>query len=97
MLYCSCILTAFHFFYFLFTTYAQYYFYMCMSQETSSHFAKYFCDTYSEYITPCAVVTYATFDAIWVMPLRLRTLHSWATVWTGRVDNTTDNSQEEIG
>jgi hypothetical protein len=28
----------------------------------SLRFAKYFCDTYSEYITPCAVMTYAMFD-----------------------------------
>jgi hypothetical protein len=39
------------------------YFYTHMSRVTSSHFAKYFCDTYSEYITPCVVVTYATPDA----------------------------------
>jgi hypothetical protein len=31
---------------------------------TSSQFAKYFCDTYSKYITPCTVMTYATSDAI---------------------------------
>jgi hypothetical protein len=35
-----------------------------MSRVTSSHFAKYFYDTYSEYITPCVVMTYATSDAI---------------------------------
>jgi hypothetical protein len=33
-----------------------------MSQVTSSHFAKYFCDTYFEYITPCMVMTYAMSD-----------------------------------
>jgi hypothetical protein len=43
------------------------YFYTHMSRVTSSHFTKYFCDTYSEYITPCAVMTYATPDAIRVM------------------------------
>jgi hypothetical protein len=32
-----------------------------------------------------------------VMPLRLRTLRSWATVWSDRVDNTADNLQDEIG
>jgi hypothetical protein len=42
-------------------------------------------------------MTYAMSDAIWAMPPRLRTLRSWATVWSDRVDNTTDNSQEEIG
>jgi hypothetical protein len=31
-----------------------------MSRVTSSYFAKYFCDTYFEYITPCIVMTYAT-------------------------------------
>jgi hypothetical protein len=35
---------------------------MPMSQVTSSHFAKYFCGTYFEYITPCTVMTYATSD-----------------------------------
>jgi hypothetical protein len=45
------------------------YFYTHMSWVTSSHFAKYFCDTYSKYITPCAVMTYATPDAIRVMHL----------------------------
>jgi hypothetical protein len=40
------------------------YFYMHMSRVTSSHFAKYFYDTYSEYITPCAVMIYTTPDAI---------------------------------
>jgi hypothetical protein len=48
-------------------------FYMGMSQVTSSHFAMYFCDTYSEYITPCTIMTYATSDAIQVTPPRLRT------------------------
>jgi hypothetical protein len=42
---------------------------MRMSQVTSSRFAKYFCDTYFEYITPCMVMTYATSDAIRVTPL----------------------------
>jgi hypothetical protein len=42
------------------------FFYMYMSRVTSSHFTKYFCDTYSEYITQCAVMTYATPDAIQV-------------------------------
>jgi hypothetical protein len=69
-------------FYFLFTAYVQYYFYMCMSQVTSSHFARYFCDTYPEYITPCTIMTYAMSDAIWVMPLQLRTLRLRATVWS---------------
>jgi hypothetical protein len=50
-----------------------------MSQVTSSHFAKYFCYTYFEFITPCTVVTYATSDAIRVMPPWLRTR---ATVWS---------------
>jgi hypothetical protein len=70
---------------------------MLMSRVTSSHFAKYFCNICSEYITPCTVMTYATFDAIWVMPLRLRTLRSRATVWSDSVDNMMDNSQEKIG
>jgi hypothetical protein len=67
MLYCSymnCMLVLLIFI----TAYAQYYFYMRMRQVTSSHFAKYFCDTCSEYITPCTVMAYATFDAIWVTP-----------------------------
>jgi hypothetical protein len=34
---------------------------------TNSYFANYFCDTYSEYITPCTVMTYATLYAIRVM------------------------------
>jgi hypothetical protein len=41
-------------------------------------------------------MTYATSDAIWVTPPRLRTPCSQATVWSGRVDNTTNVSQEEI-
>jgi hypothetical protein len=41
-------------------------------------------------------MTYTTSGAIWVMPPRLRTLRSWTTVSTDRVDNTMDNSQEEI-
>jgi hypothetical protein len=63
---------------------------------TSSYFIKYIYDTYSEYITPCTVMTYTTSGAIWVMPPRLRTLRSWTTVSTDRVDNTMDNSQEKI-
>jgi hypothetical protein len=59
MLYCSYFLTAWQFFLIL-TAYVQYNFYMRISQVTSSHFAKYFCDTYSEYITPCAVMTYGS-------------------------------------
>jgi hypothetical protein len=47
------------------------YFYTHMSRVTSSHFAKYFCDTYSEYITACAVMTYAMPDAIQVTHLTL--------------------------
>jgi hypothetical protein len=47
-----------------------------MSRVTSSHFAKYFCDMYSEYITPCVVMIDVTSDAIQVMPLRLHTLRS---------------------
>jgi hypothetical protein len=82
---------------FLLTAYVQYNFYMCMSQVASSYFAKYFCDIYSKYITPCVLMTYATFDVIWVTPPRLRTLCSQATVWSNRVDNTTHNSQKEIG
>jgi hypothetical protein len=48
---------------------------MCMSQVTSSHFINYFCDTYFEYITPCAVMIYATSDAIWVTPPMLYGSH----------------------
>jgi hypothetical protein len=45
-----------------------------MSWAASSYFAKCFCDVYSEYITPCAIMIYATPDAMRVMPLRLCTL-----------------------
>jgi uncharacterized protein YhjY with autotransporter beta-barrel domain len=38
------------------------YFYTHMSRATSLHFAKYFCDIYSEYITLCTVMTYAMSD-----------------------------------
>jgi hypothetical protein len=38
--------------------------FICTSRVTSLHFAKYLCDTYSEYITPCVAMTYATPDAI---------------------------------
>jgi hypothetical protein len=51
-----------------------------MSQVTSSHFGKYFCDTYSEYITSYTVMTYVTSDVIRVTPPWLRSLRSWATV-----------------
>jgi hypothetical protein len=68
-----------------------------VSEVTSSHFAKYFCDTYSEYITQCTIMTYATFDALRVTPPRLRTLCSQATFCSGWVDNTMNGSQEEIG
>jgi hypothetical protein len=54
---------------------------MRMSRVTSSYFAKYFCDTYFEYIIPCTIMTYAMSDAIRVTPLRLRTLRSWAMIW----------------
>jgi hypothetical protein len=67
-------------FLFLFTAYVQHNFYMRMNWVTSSNFAKYFCDTYFEYIIPCTIMTYATSNAIRVMPLRLRTLHSRAMV-----------------
>jgi hypothetical protein len=70
--------------------------FMHMSWVTSSYFAKYFCDVYSEYITPCVIMAYATSDAIWVTPPWLRTLRSGATACFDGVDNTTDNSQEEI-
>jgi hypothetical protein len=56
-------------------------FYTLMSRVTSIHFAKYFCDIYSKSIAPCAVMTYATSDAIWVTALRLCTLRSRSTVW----------------
>jgi hypothetical protein len=42
-------------------------------------------------------MTYATSDAIWAMPPRLRSLLSRATVWSDGVNNTMDNSQEQIG
>jgi hypothetical protein len=50
---------------------------MHMSQVTNSHYAKYFYDIYSEYITPCMVMIYAMSDAIrathpWLCTLRLR-------------------------
>jgi hypothetical protein len=76
-------LTACQFFQFLLTTYVQYNFYMRMSRTTSSHFAKYFCDTYFEDTTPFTVMTYATFDAIRVIPPQLLTLRSRAMVWSG--------------
>jgi hypothetical protein len=41
------------------------------------------------------VITYAMSDAIWVMPPQLRTLGSWARVWSNRVDNMMNNSQEK--
>jgi hypothetical protein len=53
---------------------------MQMSRVTSSHFVKYFCDIYYEYIAPCTVMIYATYDAIQVTPPRLYTLRSGATV-----------------
>jgi hypothetical protein len=81
MLYCSRFNCLSVFFLFLFTVYAQYYFYMHMSQVTSSHFAKYFCDTYSKYITPCMVMTYAMSNAIRVTPPWLCSLRSQDTVW----------------
>jgi hypothetical protein len=65
-----------------------------MSQVTSSHFTKYFYNTYSEYIQPWAVMTYATTDAIWAMPPRLRNLCSRGMVCFDWVDNTMDNPQE---
>jgi hypothetical protein len=49
-----------------------------MSWATSSYFAKYVCDIYSEYITPYTVMIYATSDVVQVMPLRLHTQHSGA-------------------
>jgi hypothetical protein len=82
---------------FLFTSYVQYNFDMHMSRVTSSHFAKYFCDIYSEYITSCAVMIYATSDDIWAMPPRVRILRSGATVYSDWVDNTMNSSLEEIG
>jgi hypothetical protein len=68
-----------------------------MSWVKAYNFAKYFCVIYSEYISPCTVMTYATSDVIWAMPLRVRTLHSRAMVWSGWVDNTMNGSQEKIG
>jgi hypothetical protein len=59
---------------------------MRMSQVTCSCFAKYFYDTYSKYMTQCAVMTYATSDAIWVMPPLLCTLCSRVIVWSIWVD-----------
>jgi hypothetical protein len=53
-----------------------------MSQAMSSEFANYICDIFSEYITPCAVMTYAMSNAIWVMPPRLHTLCLQDTVWS---------------
>jgi hypothetical protein len=81
MIYRSCF-NSMTIFKFLFTTYVQYNFYMRMSWVTILHFAKYFCDICSEYVTPCTVMTYGTSDAIWVMPARLRTLCSHAMVWS---------------
>jgi hypothetical protein len=63
-------------------TCVQYSFCMHMSQVTSSHFAKYFCDIFSEYITTSTVMFYAMPDAIWVTPPWLYTLCSGATVWS---------------
>jgi hypothetical protein len=65
---------------FLLTAYVQYNFYLHMSRVTSSHFAKCFYDIYSEYITPCTVMIYASSDATRVMPLWLHTLRSGAMV-----------------
>jgi hypothetical protein len=65
---------------------------MHMSRVTSSHFAKYFYDIYSEYIAPCIVIIYATFDVKRVKPPRLHTLRSGATVWSGWMDNTMNGS-----
>jgi hypothetical protein len=73
MLYCS-YFNYMAVFIFLLTAYVQYNFCMDMSQVTSSHFAKYFCNIYSEYITPCVAMTYATSDAIRVASPRLHTL-----------------------
>jgi hypothetical protein len=55
--YIAPILTACQFFNFLFIAYVQYNFYMCIARVTSSHFAKYFGDTHSEYITPRTVMS----------------------------------------
>jgi hypothetical protein len=51
-----------------------------MSRGTSSHLAKYSHDIYYKYITPCAIMFYATSDAISVMPPQLRNLRSGATI-----------------
>jgi hypothetical protein len=51
-----------------------------MSRWQVHNFAKYFYDIYSEYITPSAVMIYATSDATWAMPVRLHTLRSQATL-----------------
>jgi hypothetical protein len=67
-----------------------------MSWVKANNFAKYFCDIYSEYITPCMITTYTTLDAIRVTLPRLRILRSRATVWSDPVDNTMNASQEEI-
>jgi hypothetical protein len=67
---------------FLLTAYLQYNFYIRTSWLTSSHFAKYFCDIYSEYITSGVVMTYAKSNGTRVMPMWLRTLRSWSTVWS---------------
>jgi hypothetical protein len=65
-----------------FNTYVQYNFYMDMSWVTNSHFAKYFCDIYSECITPCTVMIYATSDAIRVTPSWLHPmLGGYGLVW----------------
>jgi hypothetical protein len=64
-----------------------------MRWVTCSHLIKYFCDIYSEYITPCTVMIYVTSNAIRVTPPWLHTLRSGATVWTVRVDNTTNSSK----
>jgi hypothetical protein len=46
-------------------------------------FAKYFCDIYFEYTTPCAIMIYATPDALrGHAPQRLHTLLLGATVWS---------------
>jgi hypothetical protein len=63
MLYCS-YFNCISIFKFLFIVYVQYNFYMQMSRVTSSHFAKYFCEIYFEYITLYTVMTYDTSDAI---------------------------------
>jgi hypothetical protein len=68
-----------------------------MSRVTSSYFAKHFYDIYSEYITPCTVIIYATSDALCVTRSRLHTLHLGAAVWSDWVDNIMYGSQREIG